>query len=31
VLAAPGTWTLDLVARVSDFDQFERRVQVRIR
>jgi copper transport protein len=28
---APGTWTLELVARVSDFDQFDRRVQVRIR
>jgi copper transport protein len=31
VLAAPGTWTLDLVARVSDFDQFERKLKVRIR
>ena len=31
VLGAPGTWTLDLTARVSDFDQFERKVQVRIR
>ncbi|MCW2986690.1 MAG: copper resistance protein CopC, partial [Conexibacter sp.] len=31
ILGAPGTWTLDLVARVSDFDQYERRVTVRIR
>jgi copper transport protein len=31
VLGAPGTWTLDLTARVSDFDQFDRKVQVRIR
>ena len=31
VLGAPGTWTLDLAARVSDFDQYERKVTVRIR
>jgi len=31
VLGAPGTWTLDLTARVSDFDQYERKVTVRIR
>lgn len=31
VLGAPGTWTLDLVARVSDFDQYERKVTVHIR
>jgi copper transport protein len=31
ILGAPGTWTLDLTARVSDFDQYERKVTVRIR
>jgi copper transport protein len=31
ILGAPGTWTLDLAARVSDFDQYERKVTVRIR
>jgi copper transport protein len=31
VLGAPGTWTLALTVRVSDFDQYERRLQVRIR
>lgn len=31
VLAAPGTWTLTLTARVSDFDQYEQRIRVRIR
>jgi copper transport protein len=31
VLAAPGTWTLDLTARVSDFDQYEKQIRVRIR
>lgn len=31
VLGAPGTWTLDLTARVSEFDEFDRTVKVRIR
>jgi copper transport protein len=31
ILGAPGIWTLNLVARVSDFDQYERKVTVRIR
>jgi copper transport protein len=31
VLGAPGTWTIDLTARVSDFDQYERKVKVKIR
>jgi copper transport protein len=31
VLGAPGTWTLDLTARVSAFDEFEHAVKVRIR
>jgi copper transport protein len=31
VLGAPGTWTLTLTVRVSDFDQYERRLAVRIR
>ncbi|HEY4097279.1 MAG TPA: CopD family protein [Baekduia sp.] len=31
VLGAPGTWTLDLTARVSDFDEYDRKVQVKIR
>ena len=31
ILGAPGTWTLDLTARVSDFDQYERKVTVKIR
>jgi copper transport protein len=31
ILGAPGTWTLDLIARVSDFDQYERKITVHIR
>lgn len=31
VLGAPGVWQLHLTARVSDFDQYERTVSVRIR
>jgi hypothetical protein len=27
-LTAPGSWTLHVVHQVSDFDQYEQRVQV---
>jgi copper transport protein len=30
-LGAPGSWTLDVVRRVSDFDQYERRLDVDVR
>jgi hypothetical protein len=31
MLGAPGHWTLDVVDRVSDFDEYERRVEVNVR
>jgi copper transport protein len=31
VLGPSGTWTLDLTARISAFDEYERKVEVRIR
>jgi copper transport protein len=30
-LAVPGDWTLDVAVRVSDFDQYERQIEVPIR
>ena len=30
MLGAPGSWTLDVVDRVSDFDEYERRVKVEV-
>jgi copper transport protein len=30
-LAVPGDWTLDVTVRVSDFDQYERQIEVPIR
>jgi copper transport protein len=31
VLGAPGTWTLDVTARVSDFDEYDHKLKVHIR
>jgi hypothetical protein len=30
-LGAPGNWTLDVVHQVSDFDEYERRLEVEVR
>lgn len=31
IFGAPGTWTLDVIARVSAFDEYEKKIQVRVR
>jgi hypothetical protein len=31
VLGAAGTWTLNVTDRISDFDEYETKVKVRVR